>query len=249
MSGPRLYWLDPNQPDGEFPDPSLALDEPNGLLAMGGDLSPQRLRLAYANGIFPWYNPDESILWWCPDPRTVLPTDGVHISRRFKRTLAKHDYAVTLDQDFEGVITACAGERRGNPGTWLGPEMRAAYTRLHLEGDAHSIEVWRHGTLIGGLYGVALGRLFFGESMFSHERDASKIAIVWLARQLRAWGFPIIDGQVGSGHLYRMGAVDLPRQQFLEIIRATQHQPNRQLPWQFDIDVPHSTDHVPNRES
>lgn len=245
MSGLRLYWLDPNQPDGDFPDPRLALDEPNGLLAMGGDLSPTRLRLAYANGIFPWYNPDESILWWCPNPRTVLPTDGIHISRRFKRTLAKADYAVTLDRDFDGVITRCAGIRKGNPGTWLGPEMRAAYGQLHREGDAHSIEVWRDQRLIGGLYGIALGRMFYGESMFSVERDASKIAMVWLARQLNAWGFPIIDGQVGSGHLYRMGAVDIARSAFLRTIHETRDQDTPPSPWAFDIAVPQSNAHLP----
>ena len=238
MNALRLYWLDPNTPDGAFPDPALALDEPNGLLAMGGDLSPNRLLRAYARGIFPWYNPDESILWWCPSPRTVFSTDRIHVSRRLKRTLAKNDYGVTLDADFAGVIEACAGRRAGDPGTWLGPEMRSAYTRLHHLGHAHSIEVWRDGRLIGGLYGIALGRLFFGESMFSHARDASKIALVWLGRQLRAWGFPLIDGQVGSAHLYRMGAIDLPRHQFLKIIRAERGQTAPPSPWRFSIDVP-----------
>lgn len=249
MSGLRLYWLDPNQPDGDFPDPRLALDEPNGLLAMGGDLSPDRLRRAYANGIFPWYNPDESILWWCPDPRTVLATDGIHISRRLKRTLGKADYAVTLDHDFDGVIECCAGVRKGNPGTWLGPEMRAAYSRLHHEGVAHSIEVWRHGRLIGGLYGIALGRTFFGESMFSAERDASKIALAWLARQLNAWGFPIIDGQVGSDHLYRMGAVDISRSDFLDAVQGAHDQPAPQAPWSFDIDAPRPAGHRPPQKN
>ncbi|MDA3919344.1 MAG: leucyl/phenylalanyl-tRNA--protein transferase [Salinisphaera sp.] len=245
MSGLRLYWLDPNQPGSDFPDPALALDEPNGLLAMGGDLSPERLRRAYASGIFPWYNPDESILWWCPNPRTVLPTNRIHISRRFRRTLDKADYAVTLDQDFAGVIACCAGERRGNPGTWLGPEMRAAYTQLHAEGDAHSIEVWREGRLIGGLYGLAQGRMFYGESMFSRDRDASKIALAWLARQLRAWDFPLIDGQVGSGHLYRMGAIDLPRRDFLRIIEATRGQAAPASPWRFELAAPQAAAHLP----
>ncbi len=239
-----MYWLDPNMPDGAFPDPALALDQPNGLLAMGGDLSPQRLRRAYAQGIFPWYNPDESILWWCPHPRTVFATDAVHVSRRFKRTLAKADYAVTLDEDFNGVISACAGRRAGTPGTWLGPQMRAAYAKLHALGDAHSIEVWRHGDLIGGLYGVSLGRMFFGESMFSHERDASKIALVWLTRQLNAWGFPILDGQVGSDHLYRMGAFDLPRSKFLHHVAEYRDKPAPPGPWRFELDVPCSAEHT-----
>ncbi|ERJ18909.1 Leucyl-phenylalanyl-tRNA--protein transferase [Salinisphaera shabanensis E1L3A] len=242
-----MYWLDPNTPDGAFPDPELALDEPNGLLAMGGDLSPQRLRRAYAQGIFPWYNPDESVLWWCPDPRTVFETDAVHISRRLRRTLAKADYAVTLDEDFNSVISNCAGTRAGNPGTWLGPEMRAAYAKLHALGDAHSIEVWRDGTLIGGLYGVALGRMFFGESMFSRESDASKIALVWLARQLHAWGFPLLDGQVGSDHLYRMGAIDLPRSKFLKIVRQAISKPGPSGAWHFDIDAPANPDHIGSR--
>ncbi|MES1946390.1 leucyl/phenylalanyl-tRNA--protein transferase [Salinisphaera sp. C84B14] len=244
MSGLRVYWLDPNTPDGAFPDPELALDEPNGLLAMGGDLSPARLRRAYAQGIFPWYNPDESILWWCPDPRTVFDTGAMHVSRRLKRTLAKADYAVTLDEDFNSVISHCAAVRAGNPGTWLGPEMRAAYAKLHALGNAHSIEVWRDGMLIGGLYGVAIGRMFFGESMFSRERDASKIALVWLARQLHAWGFPLLDGQVGSGHLYRMGAIDLPRSKFLKIVRQSIDKPAPQAPWRFDIEVPASPQHI-----
>ncbi|WP_353220954.1 leucyl/phenylalanyl-tRNA--protein transferase [Salinisphaera sp. S4-8] len=244
MSRLRVYWLDPNTPDGAFPDPELALDEPNGLLAMGGDLSPQRLRRAYAQGIFPWYNPDESILWWCPNPRTVFETDAIHISRRLKRTLAKADYAVTLDEDFNSVISSCAGLRAGNPGTWLGPEMRAAYAKLHALGNAHSIEVWREGALIGGLYGVALGRMFFGESMFSRESDASKIALVWLARQLHAWGFPLLDGQVGSEHLYRMGAIDLPRSKFLKRVRHAIEKPGPRGPWQFDIEVPAEPHHL-----
>ena len=244
MSALRVYWLDPNAPDSVFPDPALALDEPNGLLAMGGDLSPQRLRRAYAQGIFPWYNPDESILWWCPHPRTVFHTDRVHVSRRLKRTLAKADYAVTLDEDFNGVISACAGQRVGNPGTWLGPQMRAAYAKLHALGDAHSIEVWRDGLLIGGLYGVSLGRMFFGESMFSRETDASKIALVWLNRQLNAWGFPILDGQVGSDHLYRMGAVDMPRSKFLRYVEENRALAAPSGPWRFDLDVPGSVEHT-----
>lgn len=244
MSGIRLYWLDPNQPDGAFPDPSLALDEPNGLLAMGGDLSPERLLRAYALGIFPWYNPEESILWWSPDPRTVFPTDGVHVSRRFQRTLAHADYAVTLDEAFDAVIDQCAALRAKREGTWLGPEMRAAYKRLHTMGHAHSVEVWRHGALIGGLYGVACGRVFFGESMFSCERDASKIALVWLARQLRDWGYEYLDGQVGSDHLYRMGAVDIPRRQFLAAIRRTTPAGVPSTPWHFTIAAPRCHVHL-----
>lgn len=245
MTALHIYWLDPTRPDAAFPDPQLALSQPNGLLAMGGDLSAQRLRRAYANGIFPWYNPDESILWWCPDPRTVFATDGLHVSRRLARTLQRGDYAVTLDHDFNAVMAGCAGPRAGDPGTWLGPHMRAAYAHLHALGDAHSIEVWRHGKLIGGLYGIALGRMFFGESMFSQATNGSKIALVWLARQLAAWGFPLIDGQVGSGHLYRMGARDMSRQHFLDTIATLQREPAPRAPWHFTLNVPAAAHHLP----
>ncbi len=245
MTALRVYWLDPNTPDAAFPDPQLALAQPNGLLAMGGDLSPQRLRRAYASGIFPWYNPDESILWWCPDPRTVFDTRGLHVSRRFARTLAKNDYAITLDEDFNSVLAGCAHARSGNPGTWLGPEMRAAYAKLHALGDAHSVEVWRRGRLIGGLYGMALGRMFFGESMFSREPNASKIALVWLTRQLAAWDFPFIDGQVGSPHLYRLGATDMPRSRFLKVIETERRKDAPASPWRLTVDVPRDAAHLP----
>lgn len=245
MTALRLYWLDPGDPDAAFPDPSMALSEPNGLLAMGGDLSPRRLRNAYAAGIFPWYNPEESILWWSPNPRTVFDTNKIHVSRRLARTLRKADFAVTLDRDFPAVLTRCAGARSGSPGTWLGSDMRAAYRHLHELGEAHSVEVWREGHLIGGLYGIAQGRMFFGESMFSNATDASKIALVLLARQLASWGFPLIDGQVGSPHLYRMGAFDLPRSEFLQIVKQARHQPAPAQRWQFDIEVPVSRGHLP----
>lgn len=245
MTALRLYWLDPATPEAPFPDPALALTQPNGLLAMGGDLSPLRLRNAYASGIFPWYNPEESILWWSPDPRVVFDTDGVHVSRRLGRVLRRGDYAVTLDRDFAGVLAGCAGPRRRQPGTWLGSEMRAAYQRLFAEGDAHSVEIWRRGRLVGGLYGVAQGRIFFGESMFSAVSDASKIALVHLARQLRAWEFPLIDGQVGSPHLYRMGAYDLPRTRFLALLREHRERPAPVSPWRFDIEVPQPAEHLP----
>lgn len=245
MTALRLYWLDPADPHAPFPDPNLALEQPNGLLAMGGDLSPTRLRNAYTEGVFPWYNPEESILWWSPNPRTVFKTDQVHISRSLARTLRNADFAVTLDRDFSGVLTGCAGTRTTNPGTWLGSEMRSAYRRLHADGDAHSIEVWRDGRLIGGLYGVCRGRMFFGESMFSAATDASKIALVLLTRQLAAWDFPLMDGQVGSGHLYRMGAFDMPREEFVRSLRELNKQPSRPGPWAFDIQVPQSAEHLP----
>ena len=245
MSAPRLYWLDPNVPDGAFPDPNLALDEPNGLLAVGGDLSPTRLLNAYDIGVFPWYNPDETILWWSPDPRAVFRTNAVHVSRRLRRTLNQANYAVTLDLAFEQVIRTCAALRENREGTWLGPEMRSAYTTLHRQGHAHSIEVWQHGALVGGLYGVARGQVFFGESMFSTVADASKIALVWLARQLEAWGYTLLDGQVGSAHLYRMGAIDLPRRDFLSHVRTARPASAPTARWAFDLDTPESAAHRP----
>lgn len=245
MTALRLYWLDPADPDGAFPDPSLALEQPNGLLAMGGDLSVRRLRNAYAEGIFPWYNPEESILWWSPNPRAVFATDRVYVSRRLARTLRQADFAVTLDRDFSAVLAGCAGTRSTNPGTWLGGEMRAAYRRLFDSGEAHSVEVWREGRLIGGLYGVSQGRMFFGESMFSSQPDASKIALVLLTRQLAAWGFPLMDGQVGSPHLYRMGAYDLPRAEFIRVLRKLRDEAAPPPPWKFDIAVPNSPRHLP----
>lgn len=245
MTALRLYWLDPGDPDAAFPNPSMALEQPNGLLAMGGDLSPRRLRNAYAAGIFPWYNPEESILWWSPNPRAVFDTRNVHVSKRLARSLRKADFAVTLDRAFAAVVAGCAGARGSRPGTWLGSEMRAAYRHLHELGEAHSIEVWRAGNLIGGLYGIAQGRMFFGESMFSNATNASKIALVLLAQQLASWGFPLIDGQIGSPHLYRMGARDLPRSEFLHIVKQARHQPAPACPWRFDIDVPASPEHLP----
>ncbi|MDN5937529.1 MAG: leucyl/phenylalanyl-tRNA--protein transferase [Salinisphaera sp.] len=245
MTALRLTWLDPGDADAPFPDPALALRQPNGLLAMGGDLSPRRLLNAYRAGVFPWYNPQESILWWSPDPRAVFATDRLHVSRRLARSLRRGGYAISLDQDFAGVLAACATPRGDQPGTWLGPNMRAAYQRLFDLGHAHSIEVWRDHRLIGGLYGLALGQMFFGESMFSRASDASKIALHWLAQQLAAWGFPLIDGQVGSAHLYRMGAFDLGRNEFLQILRQTTTLPSPASPWRFDIDAPRPTAHLP----
>ncbi len=210
----RLHWLDPRQPAQPFPDPAFALPEPNGLLAIGGDLSPTRLLNAYREGIFPWFNPDEPILWWSPDPRCVFVPEEVHVSHSLAKRMRRGDYAVSFDRAFATTLDACAGPRRAGRGTWLGPEMRAAYIALRQLGTAHSIEVWRAGMLVGGLYGVAIGRMFFGESMFSRETDASKLALVHLARQLAAWGFPLIDCQVASPHLLTLGATALRRDAF-----------------------------------
>ncbi len=241
----RLHWLDPRNPHQPFPPAHLAMREPNGLLAIGGDLSPARLLRAYAQGIFPWYNPDEPILWWCPDPRAVLLPASLHVSRSLRRAVARDDFAVTLDRAFGAVVEACAGPRGTNHGTWLGDDMRRAYRQLHAHGYAHSSEVWRDGTLIGGLYGVAIGNVFFGESMFSHADNGSKIALYWLCRQLVAWHFELIDCQVSSPHLATLGAVDIRRNDFLHRLAPAVEQPRRPAPWTFEIDVPRAPAHLP----
>lgn len=232
----HLPWLDPARPDQPFPSPAQALPDPNGLLALGGDLSPPRLLNAYRAGIFPWYSQGEPILWWSPDPRCVFRPSAIHVSRSLSKALRRKDYSVTLDHDFEAVIHACAMDRKGQRGTWLCPEMITAYIRLHHEGWAHSAEVWRQGKLVGGIYGLALGHAFFGESMFSHASNGSKLALVWLARQLAAWDFTLLDGQVGSPHLYTLGAVDLPRSGFLRELKHALAQPDRQGRWHFELD-------------
>ena len=203
-----------------FPDPELA--DPDGLLAVGGDLSAKTLITAYANGIFPWYNEGQPLLWWCPDPRTVLYPSQVHVSRSLRKTLRRGGYRVTCDLAFERVINACAGVRNNNPfiGTWITDEMKKAYIHLHDIGIAHSIECWQEDRLAGGLYGITLGTIFFGESMFSHESNASKIALVCLCRHLEENFVHIIDCQVSSEHILGMGAIKIPRSQFLKIVRS-----------------------------
>lgn len=213
-----IPWLAADDP---FPPVSKALDEPNGLLAAGADLSPARLLDAYRHGIFPWFSPGEPILWWSPDPRMVLFPDELKISRSLAKTLRNADYQVKLDSAFGAVIHACAATPRpGQRGTWITPAMQTAYRRLHELGHAHSVETWRDGTLIGGLYGVALGRAFFGESMFSHARDASKIALAHLCRYLQAHNFGIIDCQMETAHLHSLGARPIPRDDFVARLTA-----------------------------
>lgn len=230
----RLHWLDPRQPEQPFPPAHLALHEPNGLLAIGGDLSLPRLLSAYRQGIFPWYNPDEPILWWCPNPRAVLYPDALKVSRSLAARLRKRDVELRMDTAFPAVLEACAGERRNSRGTWLGADMRRAYLQLFQAGHAHSVEVWREAQLVGGLYGVAVGRMFYGESMFSRETDASKIALHALCRHLCQWQFEMIDCQVSSPHLTRLGAIELSRADFLERARPAAAQPGRPGPWQVD---------------
>lgn len=243
MRGPvRLYWLDPRDPSQPFPDARNALDEPNGLLAIGGDLSVTRLVRAYTQGVFPWYNPDEPILWWSPDPRTVFPMTG-RLPRTVRRAATRPGYHLTLDTAFDAVVDACAAPRDQQRGTWLGPDMRAAYRKLFDAGYAHSLEVWQQNTLVGGLYGLALGRAFFGESMFSRVSGGSKTAVYWLREQLLAWDFAVFDCQVGSDHLDLLGAVSLPRTRFLTDLHLAVAQGHRPGPW--TLDLPHAPIRTP----
>ena len=240
-----LYWLDPRNPREPFPPGECALRDPDGLIAVGGDLSVSRLLLAYRHGIFPWFNPDEPILWWTPDPRAVIYPEQLHVSRSLRRAARRDDYAVTLDRAFMRVVNACAEGR--SEGTWLGPAMRQAYTELFRRGYAHSIEVWREGELIGGLYGIALGKVFFGESMFSRASNGSKLAMLWLCRQLQAWNFALLDCQVASPHLERMGISRISRKQFERILdSAIDDAPAPDGSWTFDIDAPSDGLHVPH---
>lgn len=241
----RLHWLDPRNPQQPFPPVHLAMRDPNGLLAIGGDLAPSRLLRAYSQGIFPWYNPDEPILWWCPNPRTVLLPDSLHISRSTAKAIRREDYAVSLDHAFDEVLEACASSRSRSRGTWLGDEMKRAYRQLHEQGHAHSLEIWRGGTLIGGLYGVSLGRVFFGESMFSHADNASKIALYWLSQQLASWQFEMIDCQVSSAHLLSLGAREIARDDFLKRLSPAVRGGPQPRPWRLDIAAPCSPAHLP----
>lgn len=225
-----LPWIDPDHL--WFPPADQALDDPDGLLALGGDLSTQRLILAYRNGIFPWYSDEQPILWWSPDPRCVLFPDEVHVSRSLRRTLNQQRFTITADHSFDAVIRQCAHSR--SEGTWITDDMIEAYRRLHDLGIAHSIEAWdRDGYLAGGMYGIALGRCFFGESMFSAQTNASKVLMVHLANQLGAWGYRIMDCQVESGHLLRMGARCISRQAFLSILGASVDRPPDHGDWNF----------------
>ncbi|WP_409526336.1 leucyl/phenylalanyl-tRNA--protein transferase [Nitrincola sp. MINF-07-Sa-05] len=229
-----IPWLAAN--NTRFPSVERALDEPNGLLAAGGDLSPDRLVQAYRHGIFPWFNPGEPILWWSPDPRCVLFPDELYLSRSLRKRLRRQDYQVTFDQAFAEVIQACAEIRSEKGGTWISEPMQIAYTELHKRGIAHSVEVWIEGELVGGLYGLAMGRMFFGESMFSRQRDASKIAFSYLTVQLQRWGFNLIDCQVYNPHLASLGARVIPRMTFCRLLQENNDQPD-QTHWQYDIDV------------
>lgn len=217
-----------------FPPTSKAQDDPNGLLAVGGDLSPERLLAAYRAGVFPWYEEPQPILWWTPDPRSVLLPGTLHVSRSLRRSLRRRHLTITCDRNFPGVIAACAGQRGDGHGTWIGSSMRRAYEALHRRGYAHSVEVWRERELVGGLYGVAVGGAFFGESMFSRLPDASKTALVALDRRLSECGFDLIDCQVESDHLNSLGARLLSRLDFESLLaQTTEKEPDSET-WRFE---------------
>lgn len=224
----KLYWIAPGSAADNFPPVEYALREPDGLLAVGGDLSPARLLQAYRRGIFPWYSDPQPILWWSPDPRCVIFPGRLHVSHSLAKLLRSSKFTVRFDTAFAEVIAACAAARRNQPeaGTWITPEMQAAYRELHRLGHAHSIEVYMDGKLAGGLYGVAIGKVFFGESMFSRESNASKIALAQLARQLGDWGYELIDCQVWSEHLASLGAESLPRAEFIERVHHATSEPD-----------------------
>lgn len=215
----RITWLSAQDPPEWFPPLDEALSEPAGLLAAGGDLSSVRLLAAYRRGIFPWYAPGQPVLWWAPDPRTVLFPGEFQLHRSLSKAIRNKGFQVLIDQQFEAVIDGCAAPRPRSPGTWITPEMREAYVRLHRLGFAHSIEVTRAGRLAGGLYGVRLGGVFFGESMFSRERDASKVALAHLAALCPHNAISLIDCQMPSAHLASLGARAISRAQFRELLQ------------------------------
>ncbi|HEY8068026.1 MAG TPA: leucyl/phenylalanyl-tRNA--protein transferase [Burkholderiales bacterium] len=212
-----LKWLERDDP---FPPVETALKDPSGLLCAGADLTPARLLAAYRQGIFPWYSGDEPILWWSPDPRMVLFCDELKVSRSLAKNIRNKGFEIRIDSAFPRVIKACSEPRKGEAGTWLGREMRAAYVALHRAGHAHSFETWQDGELAGGLYGVAIGRMFYGESMFSTRTDASKVALVALVEDLRRRNMPLIDCQQRTPLLASLGAREIPRREFLRRVAA-----------------------------
>ena len=235
----RLPLLDDHAPD-HFPDPRGALVEPNGLLAFGGDLSPTRLKAAYCHGIFPWFNEGEPILWWSPDPRCVFHTHQLRPNRSLRRALARKPWRVTVDQAFQQVMEACAAPREQQSGTWISPAMIEAYGTLHHQGHAHSVEVWEEQRLVGGIYGVSIGTLFCGESMFSASSGGSKLALCALAGLLRRWGFPLIDAQVSNPHLLSLGAMEMRRSDFLRHVAVLASTPFDQQRWRHLPEMPAS---------
>ncbi|TMH40652.1 MAG: leucyl/phenylalanyl-tRNA--protein transferase [Betaproteobacteria bacterium] len=223
-----IPWLERDTP---FPPVRSALKDPNGLLAAGADLSSERLLEAYRHGIFPWFSEGDPILWWSPDPRMILFPAELKISRSFAKTLRNRSYETRFDSAFDEVLAGCAAPRKGAPGTWISSAMIEAYRRLHRLGYAHSVETWIDGELAGGLYGVAIGRVFFGESMFSRSRDASKIALAALVAYLKSAGFGLIDCQMHTQHLETLGAREIPRRRFSRLLEELIHYPHPPGSW------------------
>ena len=217
---PALPWLEPTDSAEDLPEPARALREPNGLLAAGGALTPAWLLGAYRRGIFPWFSPGQPILWWSPDPRAVFDPTRFEPSRSLRQSIRNRGYETRLDGDFGGVIRACAAPREEGGGTWITDEMLAAYETLHALGQAHSVETWAGDALVGGLYGVRVGGMFFGESMFSRARDASKVALARLIDESRATGIGLIDCQMPTPHLASLGALTVPGRDFLRRLRV-----------------------------
>jgi leucyl/phenylalanyl-tRNA--protein transferase len=230
-----IPWLRSTDP---FPSPARALREPNGLLAAGGDLAVPRLLDAYRHGIFPWYSEDEPVLWWSPDPRMVLIPECISVSRSLRKRLRRREYVIRTDTAFKAVMRACAEPRSDQLGTWITAEMIDAYVALHQAGYAHSVEAWSDDTLVGGLYGVAIGRMFFGESMFVRRTDASKVALVRLAQQLERWSFGLIDCQMSTPHLASLGAHEIARADFMRALEELVNYPSHTGTWRFDDDLP-----------
>jgi len=230
-----IPWLRSTDP---FPSPLRALREPNGLLAAGGALTVARLLDAYRHGIFPWYGESDPVLWWSPDPRMVLMPSRLSVSRSLRKRLKRREFAIRTDSAFEDVMRACAEPRPDQHGTWICDEMIEAYVALHQAGYAHSVEVWSDDRLVGGLYGVAIGRAFFGESMFARRTDASKVALVHLARQLERWSFGLIDCQMSTPHLASLGAHEIARADFMRALEELVNYPSHSGMWRFDDDLP-----------
>jgi leucyl/phenylalanyl-tRNA--protein transferase len=238
----RIPWLDPDDP---LPPMSSALRRPNGLLAAGGGLGLPRLIDAYMRGCFPWFNEGEPVLWWSPDPRMVLFPQELHVSRSLARRVRQGGFEIRADTAFTEVMAGCAESRPGQPGTWISPAILESYAALHEEGVAHSVETWVDETLVGGLYGLAIGRAFFGESMFAGATDASKLALVHAVVQLRRWGFGVIDCQMKTEHLATFGAREIPRSAFLKRLAGLVSLPGPGVPWRLDDDLASELSHAP----
>lgn len=227
----RLCILDPDNDAQPFPDVEQALTEPNGLVAVGGCLSPRRLLNAYRHGVFPWFNPGEPILWWAPNPRLVVFPSQLKVSRSLNKAMRKQPFEICFDRAFEQVIEACSAPREQQSGTWITDDMKCAYIEMHQLGIAHSVEAWQGDQLVGGLYGIGIGQVFFGESMFHRASDASKIAFVHLVRRLIDWDYQLIDCQVSSDHLLTLGATEIPRREFSALLHTLCVQPPHSAAW------------------